>query len=1428
MIALRRFFSFAAGIVLLLAVAAPVSCSKNEESTPDGKEPEEEPAVPEEPDEPGVVVFNALLGEKFTTKATIDNLNPLWQEGDRINLFDSETTGSEVTLENINGNAASFSGTVAAKGPYVAVYPYSQKNTYSEGLLHLEVPSVQKTGGSAIAPGALVSVAYAEKASKGKCDLSFLNVCALVHITVSDESITGVSVFASDGTPVAGKVAVNPSTGAVSSIEEGADCVTLLPEGETLSPGEYYIAVLPGQVEGLKVLFSRKGDVRKGAWSAEYAVDFKRAQAINMGDSDELEWAYYISNADDLLAWCDDKANWNPEGEVITFTGDVNLKDAEWTPIADTYPGLIEGNGHKISHFHVSSASLRVAGFFATKYKKSVNNLIFGSEDGVNYDGTSYITNNYNGTSEAWTYAALFPYPQCSISNVTNFVPITISKDCTMKSRSGGICAWIEECDVVLENCHNYGPVTVENNKNTFKAWDTSGGIIGGISGVAVVVRNCVNHADVISRNIYTRCMGGIVGMNYSFSPSVLVENCVNEGKIQLAYSATHKDQTSIGGIYGKSICTTDSTPVLIRACTNRGEVINSAVYSNFTGGIVGKMDGATVDGCINEGNVTVDHTDHPTTRFQIAGGIAGAAGQAAGYGENSIVNNINRGNVTMLVASSGHTATPSSSTTFYGVNAGGILGLACEIKNLLYNSNYGNVAISNSFNATNASYPATASAGGVLGTDKNEIINFADNTSEGTVSAKTTSASSAASWAYAGGMAGYLQYSMMSSGDARASVSAQTEAAGGTPFAGSVAGRNDGSILACSYGGTVNGAAADSENMVGTGNKPLQSSEVVSGVFSVSKTEVDFPGTGYAAVSVNVTTGAENVEVTKQDLDWLTCEVPAEIPSGKGLVLQMTPSSGNVFQNRSGSLIFREKESGETKTISISQANLYTPVNGFPARWEISSTAFANGTSANDAGNKWIREGVASTIRTAFSYAPATEPGTGYISGVPVAGHNLKYSIDASSSTKTLCIGNLDEGDAIHFSIPVVSLAAGTDIDFMVTINTNSAATPKYWLFEYWDGSQWRHDESRLCTAREDSNVKYSVYIEKLANTCYRTFITSFTLPNKVENDFVKMRLRAVGKINAKGGALVATPNAYIYFVTLMYKGCEIVAYPDAPAVKDNTKLLQFGNSITFYNGSAFKLKQICRAEGHQTDVHINLKGSNQFRHHLEELQYSQEMMEEGGYDKVILQDGSFYHAVYGYGDISVIDGRSTGTLTSQDIRDLTERIGKNIKKYSPNCDIILENPYSFSYKTLNNWLGFGNVTPPRDWTGTTDEWNALTGWHKMDWYQWLGARLIGQEVSEVNWISPLSKAFAMARDEYGYTSTYNYLLYKDNYHPNIYGSYLKACVHYLIMFGEPFGAHPADCDVPAEHAAKLREIAEKIVLGNDGSKRETFHVNH
>ena len=59
------------------------------------------------------------------------------------------------------------------------------------------------------------------------------------------------------------------------------------------------------------------------------------------------------------------------------------------------------------------------------------------------------------------------------------------------------------------------------------------------------------------------------------------------------------------------------------------------------------------------------------------------------------------------------------------------------------------------------------------------------------------------------------------------------------------------------------------------------------------------------------------------------------------------------------------------------------------------------------------------------------------------------------------------------------------------------------------------------------------------------------------------------------------------------------------------------------------------------------------------------------------------------------------------------------------------------------------------------------------------------------------------------------NSLHASDDHHQSYYGSYLKACVNYLMITGEPFNEKVANCGIDPQKAEILRKAAEKTVLG-------------
>ena len=98
-------------------------------------------------------------GEKTTLAP---DLNTLWTTGDKIKVYANGGTGSEFTLSNGAGTSyGEFSGSTAATGPYVAVYPSTAAQSVSSTTATITLPATQSiTAAGTFANGTVPMVAY--------------------------------------------------------------------------------------------------------------------------------------------------------------------------------------------------------------------------------------------------------------------------------------------------------------------------------------------------------------------------------------------------------------------------------------------------------------------------------------------------------------------------------------------------------------------------------------------------------------------------------------------------------------------------------------------------------------------------------------------------------------------------------------------------------------------------------------------------------------------------------------------------------------------------------------------------------------------------------------------------------------------------------------------------------------------------------------------------------------------------------------------------------------------------------------------------------------------------------------------------------------------------------------------------------------------
>jgi hypothetical protein len=186
------------------------------------------------------------------------------------------------------------------------------------------------------------------------------------------------------------------------------------------------------------------------------------------------------------------------------------------------------------------------------------------------------------------------------------------------------------------------------------------------------------------------------------------------------------------------------------------------------------------------------------------------------------------------------------------------------------------------------------------------------------------------------------------------------------------------------------------------------------------------------------------------------------------------------------------------------------------------------------------------------------------------------------------------------------------------------------------------------------------------------------------------------------------------------------------------------------------------------------SVKGGWSMGQHLD-FAPTDDLVAEGGYDVVFLQDQSQAPAKVGY------DKKKNASL----LKAMTGMADK-VRTTSRDCRVVVECTWAYPGKQNG---GFESVSQFYKYAGK-------------------GARMMAKAAKAE--VSPIREAFRIANMERP-----DILMFApDGYHQSPYGSYLKSCVNYLLIYGEKFGDSPSDCGLNAKKAAALRSIAEQVVL--------------
>ena len=388
--------------------------------------------------------------------------------------------------------------------------------------------------------------------------------------------------------------------------------------------------------------------------------------------------------------------------------------------------------------------------------------------------------------------------------------------------------------------------------------------------------------------------------------------------------------------------------------------------------------------------------------------------------------------------------------------------------------------------------------------------------------------------------------------------------------------------------------------------------------------------------------------------------------------------------------------------------------------------------------------------------YIPATQNGNGRITAKDAQGNDLaRYEIDGDRAVA----GPFKAGSYYLFEVPSDKLPAGSFVDFNATITIDDGA-PMDWVLEVEDGGKWREGKTFRCygPARGSAYRHTSLY-------------QTFRLEEGVE-DMIRFRVRALeGYVRPSKGA---EKEGGAMFVSGSYLGALINDF-GTEAPKDTLKVLCIGNSFTYYCGTPAMLKEIAWSEGHFIDISASLKGGWTMAKHLS-LETTDDMIAEGGWDYMLLQDQSLVPAKV---------GRDPKGMAQQ-IREM-EAVAVKVRTLSPECKAVVENTWAYwkydfgSFKSLDDFDKNGKK----------------------------GARILAKAVGNAE-VSPIGQAFRIVRAERPDINLYH----TDKHHQSVLGSYLKSCVNYLVLYGQPFGDSVSDCLLDPETAAYLRSVAERVVL--------------
>ena len=214
---------------------------------------------------------------------------------------------------------------------------------------------------------------------------------------------------------------------------------------------------------------------------------------------------YTISTAEQLYAFANAVNTGNVTANAV-LTADINLTDANWTPIGKEnscmYNGTFDGAGYTISGLQCSVSSGDVAGLFG----------VIGSSGVVKNVGIADSDVAVSTTGQLAYAGGVCGYSAGTVENCWNSGSVTATCN-DNGAYAGGVCGYSEG---TVENCWNSGSVTANSSDN--------GAYAGGVCGCNLgTIENCWSSGSVTANSSDNGAYaGGVCGV----SSSSTITNC--------------------------------------------------------------------------------------------------------------------------------------------------------------------------------------------------------------------------------------------------------------------------------------------------------------------------------------------------------------------------------------------------------------------------------------------------------------------------------------------------------------------------------------------------------------------------------------------------------------------------------------------------------------------------------------------------------------------------------------------------------------------------------------------------------------------------------------------------------------------------------------------------------------------------------------